>query len=265
MSSSSFSVATHPFPVHVLGGPTVLFEYGGLRFLTDPTFDGPGDYGRPGRPVLTKTAPSTATPAELGPIDAVLLSHDEHADNLDDSGRALLADVPLTLTTPGGGRRLGGTAKGLADWESVELSRPDGGTITVTGVPAIHGPGTREETEPSTGQVVGFVLTGAGLPTVHVSGDNASLDVVREIAARFAPVDTAVLFAGAPRFPALFGGAPIVLDSARAAEAAQILGARRVVPAHYDSWAHFTEGRDELAAAFAAAGLADRLDWGRPA
>lgn len=248
------------FPVRVLGGPTVLFEYGGLRFLTDPTFDPPGDYYAPddhqrsGPPILTKTAPSSVAPADLGRVDVVLLSHDEHPDNLDDSGRALLTHVPLTLTTPGGARRLG--ARGLADWESIELDR----TVTVTGVPAIHGPGAREEVEPVTGQVVGFVLTGDGLPTVYVSGDNASLDVVREIAERFGPVDTAILFAGAPRFPVLFGGALIVLDSAQAAEAAAILGARRVVPVHCDSWAHFTEGRAEVVAAFTAAGLADRLD-----
>ncbi|MET7520006.1 MBL fold metallo-hydrolase [Streptomyces sp. NPDC005480] len=250
---------TQQFPVRVFGGPTALFEYGGLRFLTDPTFDGPGDYASPG-PTLVKTAPSTTTPADLGPIDVVLLSHDEHADNLDISGRALLADVPLTLTTPGGGERLGKKAKGLADWESIELDRPGGGTITVTGVPAIHGPGPREEVEPLSGQVVGFVLTGEGLPTVYVSGDNASLDAVKEIAERFSVVDTAILFAGAPRFPMLYDNGLIVLDSAQAAEATKILGARRVVPVHLDSWAHFTEGRDELEAAFTAAGLADRLD-----
>ncbi|MDQ0845701.1 MBL fold metallo-hydrolase [Streptomyces sp. V1I6] len=251
--------STDQIQVRTFGGPTALFEYGGLRFLTDPTFDGPGDYPSQG-PTLTKTAPSTAAPADLGPIDVVLLSHDEHADNLDHSGRALLADVPLTLTTPGGGQRLGAKAKGLTDWESVELDRPDGGTITVTGVPAVHGPGPREKVEPFTGQVVGFVLTGEGLPTVYVSGDNASLDAVKETAERFAPVDTAVLFAGAPRFPLLFGGEPLVLDSAQAVEATRILGARRVVPVHHDSWAHFTEGRDALEAAFTAAGLADRLD-----
>ncbi|MFC8822024.1 MBL fold metallo-hydrolase [Streptomyces rochei] len=247
------------FPVRTFGGPTALFEYGGLRFLTDPTFDGPGDYPSPG-PTLTKTAPSTATPADLGPIDVVLLSHDEHADNLDTSGRALLADVPLTLTTPGGGERLGEKARGLADWETVQLERPGGGTVTVTAVPAIHGPGPREEVEPFSGQVVGFILTGEGLPTVYVSGDNASLDAVREIAERFAPINTAILFAGAPRFPTLFDGGLIVLDSAQATEATRILDARRVVPVHHDSWAHFTEGRDELEAAFTAAGLADRLD-----
>ncbi|MGX1135597.1 L-ascorbate metabolism protein UlaG (beta-lactamase superfamily) [Streptomyces glaucescens] len=256
---SSLPVATDQFPVRVLGGPTALFEYGGLRFLTDPTFDGPGDYP----PVLTKTAPPAATPADLGPIDVVLLSHDEHPDNLDGSGRALLAGVPLTLTTPGGGQRLGERAKGLADWESIELNRPDGGSVTVTAVPAIHGPGPRDVVEPVLGQVVGFVLTGEGLPSVYVSGDNASLDAVKEIASRFAPLDTALLFAGAPRFAVLFDGQCIVLDSAQAAEATRLLDARRVVPVHYDSWAHFTEGRDELEAAFTAAGLADRLDWGQ--
>ena len=259
--SSPYAV-TDQFAVRVFGGPTALFEYGGLRFLTDPTFDGPGDFQAPAV-VLTKTAPSAGDPAALGPIDVVLLSHDEHADNLDTSGRALLADVPLTLTTPSGGQRLGEKATGLADWESIELDRPGGGTVTVTGVPAIHGPGPREEVEPICGEVVGFILTGEGLPSVYVSGDNASLDAVKEIAERFAPVDTAILFAGAPRFAGVFDGEVIVLDSAQATEAAQLLGARRVVPAHYDSWAHFTEGRKELAAAFASAGLADRLDWGQ--
>ncbi|MFD3658675.1 MBL fold metallo-hydrolase [Streptomyces sp. NPDC058620] len=261
---SSPTPHTAPFPVRVFGGPTTLFEYGCLRFLTDPTFDGPGDHQAPAV-VLTKTAAADGSPADLGRVDVVLLSHDEHADNLDTSGRALLADVPLTLTTPGGGERLGEAATGLADWQSVELERRNGGpgTVTVTGVPAIHGPGPREEVEPICGEVVGFVLTGEELPTVYVSGDNASLDAVKDIAERFAPVNTALLFAGAPRFSDVFDGGLIVLDSAQAARAAKTLDAGRVVPVHYDSWAHFTEGRTELAAAFASAGLADRLDWGQ--
>ncbi|MEU4832648.1 MBL fold metallo-hydrolase [Streptosporangium sp. NPDC023615] len=242
-------------PVRVLGGPTALVEYGGLRFLTDPTFDAPGDYPVPGGS-LTKTAPAAAAPADLGPVDVILLSHDEHPDNLDHSGRALLSDVPLTLTTPGGAGRLGGNARGLAPWEPVELPRPGGGTVTVTGAPALHGP---EGAEALLGEVVGFVLTADDLPTVYVSGDNASLDLVKEIAERFGPVDTAVLFAGAPRIPALLDGALLVLDSVQAAEAAALLGARRVVPVHFDSWAHFTEGRDALVDAFTAAGLAGRL------
>ncbi|MGW4383176.1 MBL fold metallo-hydrolase [Kitasatospora sp. NPDC004531] len=242
--------------VQVFGGPTALIEYGGLRLLTDPTFDAAGQYPISGGRFLTKTLPGTVAPADLGPVDAVLLSHDEHPDNLDHSGRKFLAEVPLTLTTVGGAGRLGGTAKGLAPWQSVELTAPSGTPVTVTAVPAQHGP---EGCEPVTGEVVGFVLTAPGLPVVYVSGDNASLDVVSRIAERFGPVDTAVLFAGAAR-TGLFDNDLLTLDSARAAEAARILGAHRVVPVHFDSWAHFTEGRDALTAAFAAAGLSDVLD-----
>ncbi|MFE1312184.1 MULTISPECIES: MBL fold metallo-hydrolase [unclassified Streptomyces] len=242
-------------PVRVLGGPTVLIEYGGLRLLTDPTFDAPGDYPAPSGRVLTKTAPPRLTPAELGPVDVVLLSHDQHADNLDHSGRALLAEVPRTLTTPSAADRLGGTARALAPWESVELPRPDGGTVTVTAAPGLHGP---KGSEPIVGEVTGFVLTSADLPTVYVSGDNASLELVQEIADRYAPVDTAVLFAGAPRLPVL-DDALLVLDGAGTASAARLLDARRVVPAHCDSWAHFTETRDDVVAAFVEAGLVDRL------
>ena len=242
-------------PVRVLGGPTVLIEYGGLRFLTDPTFDAPGDYPAPSGRVLTKTAPPLVGPAELGPVDVVLLSHDQHADNLDHSGRALLAEVPRTLTTASAADRLGGTARALAPWESVELPRPDGGTVTVTGAPGLHGP---EGSEPIVGEVMGFVLTSADLPSVYVSGDNASLDLVQEIADRYAPVDTAVLFAGAPRLPVL-DDALLVLDGTGTARAAQLLDARRVVPAHCDSWAHFTETREDVVKAFTEAGLADRL------
>ncbi|MFH9616543.1 MBL fold metallo-hydrolase [Streptomyces pratensis] len=248
--------------VRVFGGPTALIAYGGLNFLTDPTFDAPGEYPMDELITLVKTAPAPMAPADLGRIDVVLLSHDEHPDNLDHSGRALLAEVPLTLTTPGGGMRLGEGAKGLADWEPVVLDRPDGGAVTVTGVPAVHGPGPRAEVEKGAGQVVGFVLTSDDLPSVYVSGDNASMDAVQQIAKRFGPVDTAVLFAGAPRLPISPDGqlGPLlVLDSAQAARAAQILGARRVVPAHCDSWAHFTESREDLVSAFTEAGLADRL------
>lgn len=249
-------MAEHDAPVvRVLGGPTALIEIGGLRLLTDPTFDSPGQYPVGSGRFLSKTSASAITPAELGRVDAVLLSHDEHPDNLDHAGRALLGTVDRTFTTKGGARRLSGTAHGLAPWESYELPRPDGGTLTVTATPARHGP---EGCEPVTGEVIGFVLTAPDLPTTYVSGDNASLAVVAEVAGRVGPVDTAVLFAGAAR-TVLFDGDLLTLDSEQAARAAVLLGARRVVPVHVEGWSHFTEGSSEVLAAFAAAGLADRL------
>jgi L-ascorbate metabolism protein UlaG (beta-lactamase superfamily) len=230
------------------GGPTALLELGGVRLLTDPTFDAPGDHPV-GERVLVKTEESALTEAAIGTVDAVLLSHDQHPDNLDDRGRAYLATVPLTLVTPSGAERLGGTARGLAPWESTQV-----GPLTVTAVPALHGP---EGASRLTGDVTGFVLTGDDLPTVYVSGDNASVELVREIAARFR-VDIAVLFAGAARTK-LFDGAPLTLTSVDAVEAAKVLDAAKVVPLHFRGWQHFSEGPDVLRKEFETAGLADRL------
>jgi L-ascorbate metabolism protein UlaG (beta-lactamase superfamily) len=67
-----------------------------------------------------------------------------------------------------------------------------------------------------------------------------------------------VLFAGAAR-TALFDGAPLTLTGEDVAEAVRRLDARRVVVVHVDSWAHFSEDRDDVRAALSAAGLADRL------
>ena len=72
---------THP-TLRLIGGPTALISYGGLSLLTDPTFDPPGEHPRPGTAVvLRKLAGPALAAADLPPIDAVLLSHDHHADN----------------------------------------------------------------------------------------------------------------------------------------------------------------------------------------
>jgi L-ascorbate metabolism protein UlaG (beta-lactamase superfamily) len=242
--------------IHAIGGPTAILEVGGLRLLTDPTFDSPGEYPRPDAPTLVKLAPPAVRPEDIGQVDAVLLSHDQHMDNLDRSGREYLARVPLTLTTASGAARLQSRAHGLAPWNEVDLARPDGAPLHVTAVPARHGP---EGCEPVSGEVTGFVLTAPELPTIYVSGDNAWLGAVEQVADRFGPVDIAVLFTGAARIPDRFNGALVTLDSEGAAEAARILGAGAVVPVHYTGWRHFTEGGADLRAAFERAGLAGRL------
>ena len=229
-----------------LGGPTVILEVAGLRLLTDPTFDEPGAYDLGRGYSLTKTAGPAIAPDHIGGIDAVLLSHDQHPDNLDTRGRAFLARVPRILTTVAGAARLGRHATPLPRWSHVEIPRPDGGTLRVTGVPAQHGP---DGTDHLTGEVTGFVLTGQGLPTVYVSGDNASLDVVHAIAKRLGRMDVAVLFAGAAQTP-LLGEAHLTLTGRGAAEAARILGVRRVLPAHVDGWTHFSKGVVPLRRAF---------------
>jgi L-ascorbate metabolism protein UlaG (beta-lactamase superfamily) len=241
--------------VHHLGGPSALVEIDGVRLLIDPTFDGPGEYPV-GTRVLTKTGAAVATPDGVGTVDAVLLSHDQHPDNLDRGGREYVeTSAPIVLSTSQAADRLGGVVTALPNWTSYLFNRPEGGVLKVTGVPALHGP---EGSEPMVGEVTGFVLTGEGLPTVYVSGDNASLRLVREIADRCGPIDLALLFAGGARTP-LLDFAYLTLTSDEAAEAAKILDVRHVVPLHFEGWGHFTQGADTLRKAFDEAGVADRL------
>ena len=237
-----------------IGGPTALIEMGGLRLLLDPTFDPPGEYPIGSR-VLTKTAGPILSPDEIGPIDAVLLSHDQHPDNLDKSGRAALKSAPRVVSTASARERIGDAVEALGNWERVDLQRPDGSLLHVTGVPSQHGP---DGTEHLVGEVTGFVLTGEGLPSVYVSGDNMSLKVVQVIADRLGPFDVAILFAGAAQ-TALSAPAFLTLTSDDAAEAARILGAKQVVPLHFEGWAHFTQDAETLRASFERAGLTDRL------
>ena len=80
----------------------ILIKVGGVRLLTDPVLDPAGSAFDYGLYRLEKTSPASVTPEQLGRIDAVLLSHEQHGDNLDRAGRELLRGVPRVLTTPAG-------------------------------------------------------------------------------------------------------------------------------------------------------------------
>jgi len=239
---------TSPITATFVGGPTLRLDYAGLAFLTDPTFDPPGDYPGTGA-TLHKMVGPAVTLAGLGPVDVVLLSHDQHADNLDHAGRDLLASVPTVLSTPDAAARIDGV-RGLAPWEEATV-----GAVTVTAVPARHGP---EGAEPLSGVVTGFVLAADGWPTVYVSGDNASLDVVDAIARRLPGIALAVLFVGGANV-GRFGDEPLTLDAARASAAADLLPGARIVPVHHSDWAHFVEPLAAVEARFESGGRRDRL------
>nr|WSX51386.1 MBL fold metallo-hydrolase [Streptomyces sp. NBC_00974] len=243
------------FAVTLVGGPTVVIDLGGLRFVTDPTFDTADSSYEMGPVALRKIADPALSIDELGTVAAVLLSHDQHPDNLDGAGRAFLKEVPLVLTTEQSAERVGGT--GLAPWAEHVLERPDGGRLVVTAVPAQHGPAG---TEGMLGSVTGFLLTGEGLPTVYVSGDNVSLDPVRELAERVGGngIDLAVLHVGAAQL-APFGPTLLSMTAEQAVQTADLLGARKVLAVHQDGWQHFTQGQDAVTASFAQAGGTERL------
>lgn len=236
----------------VVGGPTVVIDVAGLRLVSDPTFDPPTDYG-----VLRKTH-GPAVPAQaLADVDVVLVSHADHADNLDAAGRDFALAAPCLLTCPGSARLLGEGARGLVPWEAVEVA--DG--VSVTAVPAQHGPADGE-TDASgfvNCEVTGFFVRARGT-TVYLSGDNASLELVVQVRQRLGVPDHAVLHAGRASVPGKLGGRPLSLSAERASAAAQVLGSPHVVVAHHTGWEHFTDGPAATVRAFRDAGLLDRLD-----
>ena len=125
----------------------------------DPTFDPPGPHD-----YLDKlTGPAVSADA-LGQVDVVLVSHDQHPDNLDNAGRRLAEAAPLIVTNPvpraASGRRRWGYSHG-----SLTTCRADQ-RIAAQAVPAVHGPadGMRDMEGHVNCEVTGFVLYGPNLP-----------------------------------------------------------------------------------------------------
>ena len=234
----------------LIGGPTVLIEIDGFRLLTDPTFDLPGIYQLPHVKLEKLVGPALASDA-IGDIDVVLLSHDQHADNLDESGKRFLPKAKRVLTTEVGARRLGGHAEGLAPWASTELSR-GGRSLTITATPARHGP---HGIEPLAGDVIGFVLAPKESRPVYISGDTVWYDGVADVARRF-KAGIVMPFAGAAQTRGPFH---LTMDTNDTIETARAFPDAVIVPLHTDGWAHFKQNAGDLRAAFDALGFGARL------
>lgn len=247
-----------------IGGPTALIETAGWRLLTDPTFDPPGERYKFGLGTSSrKVAGPALEPGQLGRIDAVLLSHDQHEDNLDRAGRALLAGVETVVTTVAGSGRLGAGARGLAPWASTTLEGEGRTPLEITATPCRHGPPL---SGPIVGEVTGFALRPAAgwQQALWISGDTVLYDGVREVARRV-DVDVAILHLGGVRFP-VSGPLRYTMNGREAVELCALLRPQAIVPIHYEGWTHFRDGREgfERALAAAPAEVAGRVHWLTP-
>jgi L-ascorbate metabolism protein UlaG (beta-lactamase superfamily) len=248
MSESSLNIT-------YIGGPTVLIDIAGMRLLTDPTFDDAG--GTYTRTSTLRKLTGPALPASaLGRIDAVLLSHHQHADNLDTAGEGVLKKAARVVTTVEGSIALGGNAFGLAPWQSAEIEGPHSRTLRITATPARHGPPERASLA-----VAGFLLDAFG--GIYVSGDTVLYEGVQEVIERLHP-RIALLHLGAARVeqdgPKALS-APLTMTAEEAVAFARMLPDTRIVPVHYEGWAHFTEGRDIIERTFDGAGMGECLTW----
>ena len=244
-----------------IGGPTALIEVGGWRLLTDPTFDPAGGKYNFGWGTSSRKLQDPAmTPAALAPIDAVLLSHEQHDDNLDPAGRALLPSAGVVVTTVSGAKRLGGDARGLEPWATTRLEAPDRPTIEITATPCRHGPPL---SHPLVGDVIGFALRWDGQEhgVLWMSGDTVLYDGVRQVAARL-QVDTALLHLGGVRFP-VTGPIRYTMTAQDAVELCRLMRPHTAIPIHYEGWKHFRQGRDAIEREFASApeDIRRRIRW----
>lgn len=243
--------SVHQLRLTYIGGPTVLIEIGALRLLTDPTFEAAGYEYAAGPQIFRKTTSPALAASALVPVDAVLLSHEQHGDNLDPAGRALLSQARHTLTTPASAERLGGNAQGVAPWQTVTLTDTNGLSIRVTATPARHGPA---EVQHAAGEVTGWLLEWGNEPrhTLYISGDTVLFEGMEEVARRF-PIEIALLHFGAAQVER-FGPVSITLTAVEGAQFAALLGEATIIPIHYEGWSHLTEGRAEIERAFLTAG-----------
>jgi L-ascorbate metabolism protein UlaG (beta-lactamase superfamily) len=227
-----------------IGGPTVLIEGGGWRLLTDPTFDpAGGKYSFGWGTGSRKLAGPAIAASDVGAIDAVLLTHDQHDDNLDAAGRRLLPSARVVVTTAAGAKRLGGHARGLEPWATTLLEAPQRPPIEITATPCRHGPPL---SRPIVGDVIGFALRWDGQEggVLWISGDTVLYDGVREVADRL-QVDTALLHLGGVRFP-VTGPLRYTMTAREAIELCRIVHPRVAIPIHYEGWKHFKQGRDAI-------------------
>lgn len=250
-----------PLNITHIGTATAILELDGVNLLTDPFFSAAGSEWDLGIVILKNTDNPAFKLQDLPVIDAVLLSHEDHPDNLDEIGRQLL-NGRRVLTTIDGAKKLAPRpgVRGMSPWETISLVI-GGKEFQVTATPCKHLPG---------GECTGFILTTAGfgetngLPNaIYFSGDTVYIEELAEMAKKF-HISVALLNVGAAIAPLPDGPLQITMDGKQAAQLFREIKADILIPMHYESWAHFSQKGGELAKDFEAEGIQKQVCWLTP-
>ncbi|RKK80774.1 hypothetical protein BFJ71_g15822 [Fusarium oxysporum] len=254
-----------------IGTATAIIDIDGVRLLTDPYFSPAGTEYDVGVTVLKVSDDPALSLADLPHIDGVLLSHENHDDNLDIFGRRIL-DGRHVLTTKDGAQNLAPRpdVRGLDPWESVTLQL-GGKEFKVTGTPCKHIPG-----QECTGFIVtteNFGISPDGRPNaIWFSGDTVYFDELKEIRDRW-HVTAAILNLGYAHAPgeilqitqpgigSVDGPIQITMDGKEGARIFRELEADVLVPMHFDSWNHFKQHGEELRSVMVQEGVNDQVCW----
>lgn len=246
-----------------IGTATAILEINGVKFLTDPFFSPAGTFWDAGRVVLRVTEDPALRLDQLPVIDAVLLSHEDHPDNLDELGRQLL-DGRCVFTTVDGGKNLEPrpSVHGMKPWEEID-SVIAGKNFKIIATPTKHVPGN---------ECTGFIVTGEnfgshqdGLPNaIYFTGDTVYIEELNSIADRY-HICAAVMNLGNAHVPETEDpNGPLMQITMGGRDGAKLFRALKadvLVPMHYESWGHFTEHGAALRKAFEEEGISDKICW----
>lgn len=211
-----------------IGHATVLVQIDDRFILTDPLLsDTAAGLSR------RLVAPGLRA-EELPPLDAVVVSH-MHFDHLSNDSIRSLKRKMRALVLPRGGREYATFLRGvprveLAPWQTLDA----GGGLHVTAVPVAH-VGWRYGIDAGSHppSFTGYVFEYHGV-RVYFPGDTAwAPEHFADAARRLGPFDLALLPI-APIEPADFMRRTHI-DPRQAVDAFQLLGARVMVPIHYDT------------------------------
>jgi L-ascorbate metabolism protein UlaG (beta-lactamase superfamily) len=224
-----------------IGTATTLLRIGGFTVLTDPNFLHRGQRAYLGRGLWSKrrTEPSLQ-PAQLPPLDAVLLSH-LHGDHFDRVARRELDHSLPVITTPHASRRLRRygfeAALPLEPWQESVLRRDDA-VLRITAVPGEHAPArpARLLLPPVMGSVLQLRREDGSTLRVYVSGDTLFRPAIAErVADRYPDLDAVVVHLGGTRILGML----VTMDGRQGADLIDSLAPRLTVPVHYDDYGVF--------------------------
>lgn len=205
-----------------LGHATFYMQLDGVKIITDPVF---GDI-----PLIPRLAEFPIDPKVLEP-DIVLLSHGHYdhldlksLDALDIYGKGVKVVMPLGL-----GSYLKDGANGVElDWYGTTTYRG----VTIDALPASHWH-RRGVFDFNRALWCSFSIT-SSKRRLFFAGDTAMDGHFEEIKQKFAPIDTALLPIGAYQPREIMKDNH--LNPQEALEAAEILGAKEMLPYHYGTF-----------------------------
>ncbi|RYP41928.1 hypothetical protein DL767_000665 [Monosporascus sp. MG133] len=269
MSASTFKTKVS---ITHIGTATAILDIDGVTFLTDPFFSPAGSEWPTATNATLKVHDDPALKInQLPHIDAVLLSHENHPDNLDELGRQLL-EARHVVTTKDGANNLAPRpcVIGFADWEEKDV-RIAGKTFHITATPCQHWPGH---------ECVGFIIHAEdfgvapnGRPyAIYFTGDTVYVEELAKMATKY-HIAVALMNLGKASFEGVTSegqpGQPgdvlqITMDGRQAARLFRDIEADVLVPMHYESWDHFTQHEEELSKEFEEEGILEKVRWLKP-